>query len=116
MRVRVFAKNVALDGPVAEFIERQLGFALDRFATRVSEVVVRLGDLNGPRGGIDQHCRIDARITPSARKVVQARGATMEAAICQAVDRIGRVVRDHLQRRRAIRVRASRRAAGRSGA
>ena len=109
MRVRVFAKNVTVTPRVAELIERRLGFALGRFASRVIEVAVRLQDLNGPRGGIDQHCRIDASVRPSAYKMAEGRGLTVEAAICQAVDRIARAVRKDLARRRARRIRPGRR-------
>lgn len=112
MRVHVFAKNVTLVPSVSEFIERRLGFALGRCASRVINVVVRLHDLNGPRGGIDQQCRIDARVAPSARKTVQGKGASLEAAICQAVDRIACAIRKDLARRRTRRIRSGRRVEG----
>lgn len=52
MRVRVFAKDVAVTPSVEGLIERRLGFALGRFASQVNEVAVRLEDVNGPRGGM----------------------------------------------------------------
>ena len=110
MRVHVFARNVALAPSLAEFIERRLQFALGRFASRVDDVTVRLEDLNGPRGGIDQQCRIEANVVPSAWKTAVAKGASIHAAVCQAVDKIARAVRKDLARRRTRRVRAGRRA------
>lgn len=112
MNVHVFAKNVTAVPSVSDFIERRLAFALGRFASRVVKVVVRLHDLNGPRGGIDQQCRIDANVAPAARKIAEGKGATIEAAICQAVDRIACVIRKDLARRRARRLRARRRMDG----
>ncbi len=109
MRIHVFAKDVTLDPSVTEYIERRLGFALGRFASRVMEVAVRLRDVNGPRGGIDHECRIEANITPSARKTVRGKGESVEAAIRQAVERIARAVQKDLARRRTRRVRAGRR-------
>ncbi len=106
MRVHVSAKNVRVAPSLSEFIERRLGFALGRFASQVIKVVVRLHDLNGPRGGIDQRCRIDASVAPSVRKTVQGKAASLEAAICQAVDRIACVVRKDFARRRTRRFRA----------
>ncbi len=111
MQVHVVAKNVTVAPSVAEFIERRLGFALGRFASRVIRVVVRLRDINGPRGGIDQQCRIAATVTPSAHKTAEGRGASVEAAICQAAERIACAVRKDLTRRRTRRVRAGRRVA-----
>jgi len=107
MRVQFHAKNVHLAPSLSEFIERRLRFALGRFASRVTKVVVRLCDVNGPRGGIDQQCRIDATFIPSAHKTVQGTGASAEAAICQAVDRIAGAVRKDLARRRTRRLRAA---------
>ncbi len=109
MRVRVFAKDVAVTPSVEGLIERRLGFALGRFASQVNEVAVRLEDVNGPRGGIDQHCRIDASVRPSAYKRAEGKGGSVEAAICQAVDRIAGAVRKDLARRRARRIRPGRR-------
>lgn len=109
MRVQLHAKNVHLAPSLSEFIERRLRFALGRFASRVTQVAVRLCDVNGPRGGIDQQCRINATFIPSAHKTVQATGASAEAAICQAVDRIAGAVRKDLARRRTRRLRAGNR-------
>lgn len=109
MRVHVFAQNVALAPSLSEFIERRLGFALGRFASDVTRVVVRLQDMNGPRGGIDQRCRIDASIAPCVLKTAEGKGANAEAAICQAVNRIASAVRRVLARRRVRGTRAARR-------
>ena len=110
MRIQVFTRNVTLAPSLAEFIERRLQFALGRFSSRVNEVMVRLDDLNGPRGGVDQQCRIDASVLPSAHKTAAGKGASIHAAVCQAADRIARAVRKDLTRRRTCRVRAGRRA------
>lgn len=110
MQVHVIAKNVVVPPSVSEFIERRLEFAIGRFAPRVNNVVVRLDDVNGPRGGVDQRCRIDARIVPSARATATGKGISLEAAICQAADRMACAIRKDLARRRTRRVRANRRA------
>lgn len=112
MRVHVLAKDVTMSPSLLGFIERRLGFALDRFASRVVNVAVRLHDLNGPRGGIDQQCRIYANVGPSVRRTVEGKGASVEAAISQAVDRLASAIRKDLARRRTRRLRAGRRFTG----
>lgn len=109
MRIQIFARNVSLTPSWEEFIERRLTFALERFASRIQDVVVRIQDLNGPRGGIDQQCQIDARILPSAWKSAKGTGADLGAAISSAVDRIARCIRTDLDRRRTRRVRGRKR-------
>lgn len=37
-----------------QYVERRLRFALGRFAHRLDQLQVRLEDVNGPRGGLDQ--------------------------------------------------------------
>ena len=39
-------------------IERRVGFALLRFTDALSSVLVRLDDLNGPKGGFDKRCLV----------------------------------------------------------
>ncbi len=109
MRIQVFARNVTLDPSGVDFIERRLVFALGRFASRVKDVVVRVQDLNGPRGGIDQQCQIDARILPCAWKSVKGTGADLATAITKATDRIARCIRTDLDRRRTRRTRGHKR-------
>lgn len=105
MRIQVFARNVTLAPGWMDFIERRLAFAIGRFASRIQEVVVRIQDLNGPRGGIDQQCHIDARILPCAWKSASGTGADLGTAITKAVDRIARCIRTDLDRRRTRRIR-----------
>ena len=40
------------------YTERRLAFALRRFENRSRRAVVRLGDINGPRRGVDSRCSI----------------------------------------------------------
>ncbi|MGQ9649071.1 MAG: HPF/RaiA family ribosome-associated protein [Phycisphaerae bacterium] len=109
MRIQIFARNVTLEQEWEDFIERRLRFAIGRFASRIQEVIVRIRDLNGPRGGIDQHCLIDAHILPSARKSAKAIGPDLGTAISKAVDRISRCIRTDLDRRRTRRIRGGKR-------
>ena len=47
---------------LAWFARRSLTFALDRFAPRIREVALRVRDVNGPRGGVDQRCSLEIRL------------------------------------------------------
>jgi ribosome-associated translation inhibitor RaiA len=66
-----------------------------RFTGRVARVVVRLTDLNGPKGGVDKHCRIAATLLRSGRSILaEATDADAYAAVSQAAARLDdRVVR-----------------------
>ncbi|MCK6546220.1 hypothetical protein L6R52_10255 [Myxococcota bacterium] len=51
-------------------------------------MTVRLGDVNGPRGGVDKVCRIEARLDRSRSVVVEEIGADQDAALARAADRL----------------------------
>lgn len=112
MQVHVVAKNVTMTPSLLEFIERRIAFALGRLGSRAVHVAVRLQDVNGPRGGIDQQCRIDASVGASARRTVEGKGASVEEAVSQAVDRLAGAIRKDLTRWRTRRLRAARREGG----
>src|SRR5688500_5524346 len=54
--VRVIGGSVDEEHEV--YIRRKLGSKLGKYATSIERISVRLTDVNGPRGGVDQRCRI----------------------------------------------------------
>ena len=58
MQFEIRGKDMSISQALRDHIERRLRFALDRFARRIRRVHVTLGDLNGPRGGIDKRCKL----------------------------------------------------------
>ncbi len=88
---------------LAEHVRRRLGFVLTRHRDRIQRVMVRVGDENGPRGGVDKYCRIRVRLLDAPVGVVTDIGADLYATIDRAADRIGRVVVRYLDRRHSAR-------------
>jgi len=80
-----------------------LRFVLTRHSDRIQRVVVRLGDENGPRGGVDRFCRIQVHLLDAPVAVIDDLGADLYAVIDRAADRVGRVVVKHLDRSRIER-------------
>jgi len=62
--------------------------ALNQHATRVMVVEVKLGDVNGPRGGRDKTCDVIVRLFPSATVIVKEQGDDLYTTISQAADRV----------------------------
>jgi hypothetical protein len=91
-------------------IIRRLHIALGRLEERISRVIVRLTDLNGPRGGIDKCCRIVVSLWRRGRVVVEHRDADWFRAADLAAARLAHTVRRLLGRghgRRRQRLRPS---------
>jgi hypothetical protein len=50
--------GVELDDDERANIRRKLGMKLGKFATSIERISVRVTDMNGPRGGVDQVCNV----------------------------------------------------------
>lgn len=59
MKISLRVRGASPDKNLAEHVRKRALLALGRFSTRIANVVVRLEDLNGPKGGIDKRCTIE---------------------------------------------------------
>jgi len=77
-----------------------MGFALSARDNNIQRVIVRLSDINGPRGGADKCCHIQVVIAHLPDVVIEDTKADLYAAIDRAADRAGRTVGRRLMRKR----------------
>jgi len=103
MKTSIRTRGVTEGDELRPYVERRLRFAFGRFAARVDEVIVRLTDVNGPRGGDGMRCRVEARLRGLAAVVVEDRASNLRHAIDLALARAGRSVARELARRREPR-------------
>ncbi len=105
-RMRIHVQSRALEHTEAlhGYVQRRLLFALSRFGARVQSVRVRLDDLNGPRGGIDKRCQIDAHLGPWGDVRIEQSAGEVHAAIDRAADRLQHAVAREMERRRQTQV------------
>ena len=92
MQIQVRKHNLVMTDALLEHIERRLNFSLGRFGVRLRTVVVNLHDLNGPKGGVDQECKLTMRTSWKSEIVIEERDADVFAAVARAADRAGRAV------------------------
>ena len=85
---------------LARYAERRVHNGLDRVCDRVRQVLVRLADVNGPRGGDDKHCVVSVRLASGDHIRVNALDACPYRAVDGAVNRLKRVVTERRRRRR----------------
>lgn len=69
MRI-IIRQSTTLPAALVEMARRRFAFALGRFGTRVRSLTIRMRDVNGPRGGHDQHCRVAVQLSGSRRQIV----------------------------------------------
>jgi CBS domain-containing protein/ribosome-associated translation inhibitor RaiA len=92
------------------YIRKKLGAKFGKFAESIARISVRVKDVNGPRGGIDQVCQIKVVLRNLPSVVFFSRDASLDAAIETALAGAERAVRRKLRRRRMRNLRG--RAAG----
>jgi CBS domain-containing protein len=81
-------------------IREDLGAKLGKFGDSIERVTIRIEDVNGPRGGVDQVCRIKAVLSNLPSVVFESRDASLETAVGNAITGIEQAVRRKVQRRR----------------
>ena len=101
MQIEIQARNFSLTRAMRAHIERRLAFTLSTCYRHVRHILVRLSDINGPRGGNDKRCHLEV-ILPGQAVVVEDTEADLYVAINRASSRAGRTVMRQLRRRRHI--------------
>ena len=101
MNIDIQSLGFPTTAPLADHARRRLRFGLTRHSDRIRRIVVRLGDVNGPRGGEDKFCRIRVYLLDAPVAVICDVGADLYTVIDRTADRVGRVVVKHLDRSRS---------------
>lgn len=99
MRIHIATRNMSLTNAMRDFVHMRLRRALGRFARRITETAVTFEDMNGPRGGLDVHCRIRLVLRPHGEVNVSAMAAQAGAALSEASRRAVWCVKNRIRRR-----------------
>lgn len=103
MHIDIQARGFPLTEELRAHAERRLNFALSWATHDLRKIVVRLSDINGPRGGEDKRCCIQVVFSRGADVVIVDTEADLHVAIDRAVDRTERSVARLLERQREHR-------------
>lgn len=102
MQIDIQARNFSLTSALRGHIKRRLGFALSSRDDHIQRIVVRLSDINGPRGGDDKCCHIQVVLPHMPDVVIEDIENDLYIAIDRAADRAGRTVGRRLTRQRDV--------------
>ena len=92
MNITIRTRHLELTPELHGQLHDRVAAALDRLATSIHTVDVTITDINGPRGGLDKHCRIRVR-GPSLRAiVVEHLGADTVLTVAVAAERTEQAV------------------------
>lgn len=85
--------------PLRRHIARRVLVHLSRFRRELTRVLVRIADVNGPKGGLDKRCLVHVRGPRLGSTIIEEHGSDAYAAIDAAASRTGRALSRHLHRR-----------------
>ena len=100
MQIDIQARNFSLTAALLGHVKRRLRFALSTKDDHIQRVVIRLSDINGPRGGEDKCCHIQVVLPHLPDVIIEDTEEDMYIAIDRAADRAGRTVGRRLARHR----------------
>ncbi|WP_420474030.1 HPF/RaiA family ribosome-associated protein [Noviherbaspirillum sp. ST9] len=102
MDVQMVAQEFALTPSLREHLEHRLRLAFARTRNRIGRIVVRLRDLNGPRGGRDMMCQVSVSIPGRPEVVIHEVQEDMYNAIDFAFKRAAYRVMRLVTRKREV--------------
>jgi hypothetical protein len=88
---------------------QRLGTRLEKFAPPVRRASIRVKDVNGPRGGVDQRCRIKVVLDGLPTVMVENHARSARTAFHAALGAAERAVQRAVRRRRKKPIKAARR-------
>jgi ribosome-associated translation inhibitor RaiA len=92
MQIAIQTQGFPLTDALDNHVKDRLRFTFSRVADRVRRVRVTLSDINGPRGGVDKRCLIEARLDGMPSVVIQDLQSDLYIAIDRAAGRAARSV------------------------
>ena len=92
MQIDIQSRGFSLTDSLISYAQRRLLFAMSYCSGHVNRAVIRLSDINGPRGGADKRCHIQIVLAGIPDVVVEDTEVDLYAAIDRAIERARRSV------------------------
>ena len=102
MQIDIQARHFTLTNALRSHAERRLRFALTCCDDHIQRVVMRLSDINGPRGGADKRCHLQVVLAGLPNVVIEDVEADLYVAIDRATDRARRTLVRKIDRQHSL--------------
>lgn len=98
MNIKFQAKTCKINTVLKSHIRKKLSTALSAFEDRFQMVIVRLSDINGPRGGDDQRCQVQLILNGMPDIIVEDTQDNMYAAIHKSIKKLKQTFKSKIKR------------------
>lgn len=102
MLIDIQSRNFSLTDALRSHAERRLRFTLACCDDQIQRIVMRLSDINGPRGGSDKRCHLQLVLSGLPDVVIEDTEADLYVAIDRATDRAGRTLIRKISRQKTL--------------
>jgi len=102
MQIDIQARHFSLTDSLRKHTERRVNFALACCDDVILRVIIKLSDINGPRGGEDKHCHLQVVLAGIPDVVIEDTQTDLYVAINRAADRAGRTVIRKINRQQTL--------------
>lgn len=100
MQLDIQCRGFDLTDSLRDYAKKRLAYNLNCGDSHIARVIVRLSDINGPRGGKDKRCHLELRLKGLPEVVIEDTEADLYVAIDRAAERAGRALLRCLARQR----------------
>lgn len=100
MKIDIQARDFSLTEAMQNYVNKRINSALTCNNQYIQRIIVRLSDVNGPKGGVDKRCHIQVVIPHQADVVIDDVENNLYAAVDIATNRAGHTVSRHIARHR----------------
>lgn len=115
MRISIHAHHLAVPDDLPAYLEKHVTRPLARvYDDSAAELEVHLGDARPRRGGVDQECKLSFRMPGVRAMRVESVAVDLHAALMDASDRLKRLVKRELEKRRTPSRKGAHRPLGRT--
>ncbi len=102
MQIDIQTRGFSLTNALLGYSQRRVLGAMAYISGHVNRVVIRLSDINGPRGGADKCCHIQVALAGMPDVVVEDTETDMYTAIDRAIDRARRTAVRKVDRQQTL--------------
>ncbi len=103
MQLQLYSLNVSTSPALHAHAERRFHTSMARILQRIGHVVIRVADLNGPRGGSDMQCNVRVQVLGGDTIAIREADQCLYRAIDRAASKADRLVKEKLKQRRMKR-------------
>ena len=102
MQIDIQTRGFSLTHALLGYSQRRVLGAMAYISGHVNRVVIRLSDINGPRGGADKCCHIQVTLAGMPDVIVEDTEIDMYTAIDRAIDRARRTAVRKVDRQQTL--------------